>query len=220
MRGIADMKATTKQILTELLTRYPVLEDCGEALCKAAEAIIVCYRGDHKLLICGNGGSAADALHITGELMKSFILPRQMSAEDQKKFMASGADAEYLIEHLQGALPAISLVGETSLVTAYANDVAPDLTFAQQVYGYGRKGDILLALSTSGNSKNVLYACKVARAMGLFVISLTGETGGRLSVLSDVLINVPEMEAYKVQELHVPVYHALCLAAENEFFGE
>lgn len=214
------MKSTTTAILTDLLVRYPVLSCCGEAVFQAVEAILGCYRSDHKLLVCGNGGSAADALHITGELMKSFVLPRRIHAEDQNKLRASGADADYLIENLQGALPAISLVGETSLMTAYANDMAADMTFAQQVYGHSRKGDILLALSTSGNSKNVLYACKVARAMEVFVISLTGETGGKLKDVSDVLINVPEKEAYKVQELHVPVYHAICLAVENEIFGE
>ena len=170
--------------------------------------------------MCGNGGSASDALHIVGELMKSFVLPRRLDeAACQAIKAVSGEDGDLLCQNLQGALPAIALVNETSLTTAYSNDVAPDMIFAQQVFGYGNAGDVLLGISTSGNSRNVVLAAKVARAKGVGVISLTGETGGALRALSDVTVAVPERETYRVQELHLPVYHALCLILEEEFFG-
>jgi D-sedoheptulose 7-phosphate isomerase len=179
------------------------------------------WASGHKLLICGNGGSAADSLHIVAELMKGFAYPRPIPAAEAAAITAvAGADASYLNSQLQGTLPAIALVSEVALTTAFSNDVAADLIFAQQVYGYGAPGDTLLAISTSGNSRNVVYATQVARAKGLHTIALTGATGGKLATFADITIPVPETEVYKVQELHLPVYHALCLAAEEEFFGQ
>ncbi|MCM3763516.1 SIS domain-containing protein [Neobacillus niacini] len=214
------MKESTRMFVTNLVERYPVLESCSEAVSESIQLLIESYKNGNKLLTCGNGGSAADAIHIVGELMKAFVLPRKLSDEEQEKIKQVSQHSDYICKNLQGALPAISLVSETSLITAYSNDMAPDLAFAQQVYGYGQPGDVLLAISTSGNSSNVIYACEVAKAKGVKVISLTGDTGGKLKALSDVLINVPEKETYKIQELHLPVYHTICLALESEFFGE
>lgn len=176
------------------------------------------------MITCGNGGSAADAMHIVGELMKGFALPRKIT-ECRPEFVARAqelfpADVEYFKANLQGALPAVSLVGETSLLTAFANDVMPNLIFAQQIFGLGRRGDVLLAISTSGNSDNVLFAVEVAKIMGIKIVAMTGRRGGRLKHLSDVAICVPADKSHKIQEFHLPIYHMLCLAAENEFFGE
>lgn len=205
----------------ELIDRYPSLSVCAEAIEDAASLLRVCYANGGKLLVCGNGGSASDALHIVGELMKAFVLPRQVSAEEAEALLAvGGEDGAYLCQNLQRALPAISLVSEAALTTAYANDVAPELAFAQQVFGHGQKGDAFLGITTSGNSKNVLLAAKVARAKGMCVIGLTGEGGGKLAELCDVCIAVPDRETYRIQELHLPIYHALCLYLESEFFGE
>ncbi len=209
------MKASVQAIFDELYTRYPALISCSTDIEGAAALMIDGFRNGGKLLTCGNGGSASDAEHIVGELMKAFVLPRKLSKE-----MCDKLDDEYLSSNLQGALPAVSMIGESALSTAYANDCAPDLAFAQQVLGLGRDGDMLLGISTSGNSKNVVYAAKVARAQGLKVIMLTGEGGGKCAQLADIAIRVPEKETFKVQEYHLPVYHALCLAIEEEFFGE
>jgi len=214
------MKKTTTDILDHLLVRCPVLTSCADGITKSVEMIIESYTNGHKLMVCGNGGSAADSLHMVGELMKAVLLPRTLRPDEQKRINEVCGNAAYINKNLQGALPTISLVSETSLMTAYANDMAPDLVFAQQVFGYGHKGDVLFAISTSGNSKNILYASEVARAQEIPVIALTGETGGKLKSLADVLINVPETETTRIQELHLPVYHAICLALENEFFGE
>jgi D-sedoheptulose 7-phosphate isomerase len=174
-----------------------------------------------KYLICGNGGSAADSDHIVGELMKGFVLKRPIEAELKMKLELSFPDeAYYFVENLQMGISAISLMSHSALTSAFSNDRASDLIFAQQVLGYGKKGDVLLAISTSGNSKNVVYAAQIAKAMGLKVVSLTGSEGGKLRKISDVLINVPEVETYKVQEYHLPIYHIICLILENEFFGE
>lgn len=214
------MKVSTEAILNDLILRYPKLESIKEQLISSVDAMIRTYAGKGKMLICGNGGSAADALHIVGELMKGFILPRPLPEDMQQKIATAGEYGEYINNNLQSTLPAIALVGSAALESAYANDRAPDLAFAQQVYGYGSKGDIFLGISTSGNSKNVIYAAEVAKAKDLIVISLTGATGGKLKERTDYLINVPETETYMIQELHLPVYHAICLALENEFFGE
>jgi len=211
------LKKSTKQIIEKLFEKYPVLE--GIPLYKAIEEIIFCYSKKNKLLICGNGGSASDSLHIVGELMKGFLLPRKLEDKKQLKIKElSPETAEYLIDNLQEALPAISLVNEAALLTAYANDQAPDLAFAQQVLGYGNNGDILIAISTSGNSKNVLYAAQLAKIQGMKVISLTGNSGGKLKEVSDVLLNAPSDDTYIIQEYHLPIYHAICAAVENEFF--
>ena len=188
------------------------------------ETICEGFRGGGKLITCGNGGSAADALHIVGELMKGFALPRKIENFNpefvQRAQELFPADVEYFKANLQGTLPAVSLVGETSLLTAFANDVSPHLIFAQQIFGLGRSGDVLLAISTSGNSDNVLFAVEVAKIMGIKVVAMTGQRGGRLRHLSDVSICVPANSSYKIQEFHLPIYHMICLAAENEFFGE
>jgi len=215
------MKFSTLNILNDLFARHPALECCKKSIEQATRSLIDGFKNGGKLLVCGNGGSAADAQHIVGELMKAFALPRKPDAEIITKLEKMYPDsAKYLTENLQGALPAISLTGETALITACANDMAPDLGFAQQAYGYGRKNDILLAVSTSGNSRNVIYAAQVAHVVGMKVISLTGRDGGRLRDLSDVLIVAPGDETFKIQEYHRPIYHTICLAIENEFFGE
>ena len=207
--------------LNQLFGRYPALEACRQEIEAAYELLRGCFAAGGRLLVCGNGGSAADSLHIVGELMKGFALSRKLSADWEEKFKQVCPEmAPYLMENLQGALPAISLVSETALSTAYANDQAPDLSFAQQVLGQGKAGDVLLCISTSGNSTNVLYAAAVARAMELRVIGLAGQGGGRLKELSDVCICAPSKITYQIQEYHLPIYHALCLALEREFFGE
>ena len=215
------MKNSTAKKIDELLERYPALEVCREILNAATEKICASFKSGGKLMTCGNGGSAADAQHIVGELMKGFVLPREIDSDfirRAEKFFPD--DVNYFRENLQGALPAISLVGETALNTAFANDKAPDLAFAQQVFGLGKRGDVLLAISTSGNSDNVVYAVEVAKILGVTTISLTGRRGGKLKHISDVTICAPSDETFKIQELHLPIYHALCIAAENEFFGE
>ena len=207
------------QIYEELLSRYCILKTCKEEIWKAYEIIRESYQSEGTLLIAGNGGSAADAEHIVGELMKSFVKPRKISREIAERLRAIDADMGLeLADKLQEAMPAIALVDHVALSTAYLNDVDPLLGFAQQINGYGRAGDVFLAISTSGNSKNILYACTIAKAKGLKVIGLTGKNGGKLKDMSDVCIIVPENETFKIQELHLPIYHALCLMLEETFF--
>ena len=213
------MNNYSSKIIEELIERYPLLGANKDEIVKAVDCIVEAFKSGNKILCCGNGGSAADSLHIVGELMKAFVRKRKVSA-DWKEKLSSCKDSEYITANLQMALPAISLVSEAGLLTAYANDVAPDMNFAQQVFGQGKKGDVLFAISTSGNSKNVIYATEVARAMEIKVIGLTGGEGGILKSLSDVLINVPQKETFKIQELHLPVYHAICLAIEEEFYHD
>lgn len=209
----------TQSHISLLLTRYPQLEACRSDLESALELLERCYRQGGKLLICGNGGSCADAQHIVGELMKGFLKKRPLSSRQKEQMCTVCPDLpEPLLEELQGALPAISLCQESALTTAFANDVAAEAIFAQQVLGYGRPGDVLLAISTSGNAKNVGCAAQVATAIGLKVIGLTGITGGKLKSLADVCICVPEAETFRIQELHLPVYHALCAQLEEIFF--
>jgi D-sedoheptulose 7-phosphate isomerase len=207
-----------KVTIEELVERYPKLESEKEVIEKAYEIMAECYQNKGKLLVAGNGGSAADAEHIVGELMKGFVEPRKLKDDFVDKLIAVDADmGNVLGDKLQGALPAISLVGHVALSTAYLNDVDPLLGFAQQLNGYGTEGDVFLAISTSGNSKNILYACTVAKAKGMKVIGLTGGTGGKLKEMADVTIVAPETETYKIQEYHLPVYHWLCLALEERF---
>lgn len=201
-----------KGILDELYERYPQLKACEGAISKAYEILLTCCRAGGTVLTCGNGGSAADAEHIVGELMKKFRRHRAIPAE-----LAAKLPPE-LAAKLEGALPAVSLVSMSGILTAFANDVAWETAFAQQVLGLGRAGDVLIALSTSGNSVNCVNAARVAQAKGLKVVSLTGAGGGRLGELADVAIAVPETETYKIQELHLPVYHALCAAVEAALF--
>ena len=210
-----------KQLET-LIKRYPALSVCEEEIEKAYEILEECFAAGHELLIAGNGGSCADGEHIAGELMKGFKLQRKCTEEFAKKLKSIDAErGAELAEKLQGGLPTIALDNHQALNTAYVNDVENGglLTYAQQVYGYGKAGDVLLGISTSGNSKNVAYAAVVARAKGMKVIGLTGAKGGNLASVADVTIKVPETETYMIQELHLPVYHCLCLMLEERFFG-
>ncbi|MBQ7347631.1 MAG: SIS domain-containing protein [Clostridia bacterium] len=206
--------------VNELLQRYPILSECCAQIEAAIALLTECYRNGGKVLVCGNGGSASDALHIVGELMKGFVKRRRLSLEMKETLCGFSEKGEFLYKNLQGALPAISLVNEVALQTAYANDVAPVLNFAQQVWGQGNAGDVLIGITTSGNSENVIYASQVAHAKGMRVIALTGYGGGKIQACADVLIAVPERETYKIQELHLPVYHAICLALEDTFFED
>jgi D-sedoheptulose 7-phosphate isomerase len=206
--------------LAKLIDTYPDLEICLPAIERAAELLLNCYRQGGKLLVCGNGGSAADSEHIVGELMKGYLRRRPLPpAARQQLLDAFPESGNYLADHLQGALPAISLASQTALLTAYANDVAADMIFAQQVYGYGAPGDVLLGISTSGNSRNVVQAVQVARAFGLRTLGFTGQSGGLLRSICEVMVCVPREEVAAVQELQLPIYHALCALVEAEFFA-
>ena len=206
------------EIFTELVQRYPELECCIGQIEEAGKAILAAYRNKKKLLACGNGGSGADAEHIVGELMKEFYIKRPLGTEEKQALMAIDPAGEILAKHLQGALPAITLTSNIALSTAYSNDAVPELVFAQQVWGYGSPGDILLAISTSGSSKNVYYAIVAARAKGMTVIGLTGSREGTMDKLCDICIKAPATETYQVQEYHLPIYHALCRYVEQEMF--
>ena len=206
--------------LNQLIDRYPKLIICREDIMAAYELLEAAYSDRRKLLVCGNGGSASDSEHIVGELMKEFKLKRKVYSEQATALKAIDPElGQILADNLQGALPAISLTGHSSLQTAYMNDAVPELVFAQQVNGYGKPGDVFLGISTSGNSKNVLYAAVNAKAKGLKVIGLTGAKENKLMAYADVCIRVPETETYKIQELHLPVYHCLCMMLEDKFFG-
>ena len=203
-----------------LIERYPVLNQIRQTIIDAYLILEDCYQNGGKLLIAGNGGSAADAEHCVGELMKGFKLPRKPDADFAEKLKGINPElGAVLAENLQGALPAIALDGHPALTTAYMNDCEPLLCFAQQVNGYGVLGDVLLGISTSGNSKNVLYAATVAKAKGMKVIGLTGDRDSKLAEMSDVCIKAPQTETYMIQELHLPIYHCLCLMLEDRFFG-
>ena len=207
--------------LNHLIDRYPKLIVCREDILKAYNLLEAAYSNGRKLLVSGNGGSASDSEHIVGELMKEFRLKRKVYADQAEAMMAIDPEmGATLAENLQGALPAICLTGHSSLTTAFMNDANADLIFAQQVNGYGKANDIFLGISTSGNSKNVIYAAITAKAKGLKVIGLTGARESKLSKLADVCIMAPETETYKIQELHLPVYHCLCLMLEDKFFGK
>jgi len=206
------MKSATNEILDGVLSRYPALEVCRGDVVAAFEVLLAAYRSGGKVLTCGNGGSAADAGHIVGELMKCFRKRRELPAAIAAKLRPE------LAAKLEGALPAVSLVSMEGLVTAFANDVAWETAFAQQVLALARPGDVLMALSTSGNSANCVAAAEVMRAVGGRSIALTGQAASRLSAVCDVAIRVPETETFRVQELHLPVYHALCAMLEEELF--
>src|SRR5690554_4331655 len=206
-------------VLKQLFSRKKELTPLREPIMKAAEALIEAFVSGGKLLVCGNGGSSADAGHVVGELMKGFEDNRPLSAEIQNKmFQEFGEQGILLAEKLQQGLPAISLSEHTALITAISNDLGGDLIFAQQVVGYGNPGDILLGFSTSGNAQNVINAMMVAKVRGLKTIGMTGSSGGKMKEFCDILINVPETRTAYVQELHLPVYHALCLMVEHELF--
>jgi D-sedoheptulose 7-phosphate isomerase len=206
--------------IRQLIFSYPGLDVCASDIEAAFNVLRDCYRGGGKMLTCGNGGSAADAEHIVGELMKGYLLKRPIPEEMRTKLTATNPeDGDYLADHLQGGLPSISLVSQTSLLSAIANDTAADMVYAQQVYVYGREGDVLVGISTSGNSANVLRAMQVARALGLRTIGLTGRTGGKLKPLCDVCIRVPANDTTLIQERHLPIFHVLCAMLEEEFFA-
>jgi len=205
--------------IKELVQRYPKLEIIKDNIKAAFEAIKESYKNGGKLLIAGNGGSASDAEHIAGELMKTFAKKRTLPDSFVSEIKKIDSDiSEYLLPKMQPGLPAIALSGHASLNTACINDIDGNITFAQQVYGYGKEEDVLLGISTSGNSKNILYACAVAKAKKLKIVGLTGEGGGKLKQYADICICVPETETYKIQELHLPVYHIICMMLEDYFF--
>lgn len=203
-----------------LMNRYPVLEACRQEIKEAYLVMEECYEHDGKMLIAGNGGSAADSEHIAGELMKRFKTPRPVTPDIAEKLKAiDPVRGENLARNLERGLMAIPLVAHEALSTAYINDVDGLGVFAQQLFGFGRPGDVFLGISTSGNSKNVMSATVVARALGIKVIGLTGANGGELASVADVAVKVPETETYMIQELHLPVYHCWCLMLEDKFFG-
>jgi len=210
-----------KTLLPLLLERYPVLQPCQSDLSAALNLLVTAYQSGNKLLVCGNGGSAADTEHIVAELMKGFLKRRPIPSADVAQLEATGkTDGKAIALRLQGALAAISLASPVSLTSAIANDIDFEMIFAQQVYGLGRRGDVLLGISTSGTSKNVLNAVIVAKALGLGTIVLTGRSGGQLAPLADVSIKVPADDIAEIQELHLPVYHWLSTELEETFFSD
>ena len=207
------------QQLDDLIDRYPRLEPLKSNIKQAYDIIVESFVKGGKLLIAGNGGSSADAEHMVGELMKSFVKKRKLPEEYIRELEKIDTEiAKYLSSRLQPGLPAISLSGHASLNTACINDINGELTFVQQLYGYAKEDDVFLGISTSGNAKNLLYAAVAAKAKKIKVIALTGGSGGRIKDFADVSIVVPETETYKIQELHMPVYHCLCLMIEDRFF--
>lgn len=207
------------RILDELLDRYPSLVEQRESIIGVYNVLEESYANGGKLLVAGNGGSAADSEHIVGELMKAFIKPRKLDESLQNKLKSIDDKlGQVLADNLQGALPAIAVTGHVGLSTAYLNDCNPLLSFAQQVNGFGNEGDVFLGISTSGNSENILYALVTAKAKGMKTVGLSGRDGGKMRELCDAIIIAPETETFKIQELHLPIYHALCLMLEARFF--
>lgn len=212
------MKNETLRIFNELFRRYPCLNCIKKEILQAYDLLIKTIYEKKKIIICGNGGSAADSEHIVGELMKSFRKKRPIDKEIYSKLSAFGAEGEKLQNSLEGVIRAVSLTSHISLSTAFANDREPSAVFAQQLYGIADVGDVLIAISTSGNSENCVLAATLAKVTGVTVIAMTGEEESRLSRLSDIPIEVPETETYKIQELHLPIYHCLCAMIEEEIF--
>ena len=215
------MKKIVKNELEELIRRYPQLDVCKKDIEKAYLLLQKTYDKNGKLLIAGNGGSAADSEHIAGELMKRFKITRPIGKEFAEKLMKIDPErGDRLVKNLEMPLRAVPLTSHIAITTAYMNDADATGVFAQQMLGFGNEGDVFLAISTSGNSENIISACVVAKAMGIKIIGLTGEKESKLSKYSDICIRVPETETYKIQELHLPVYHALCLMLESNYFGK
>ena len=215
------MKKIVKNELDELIRRYPQLAVCKKDIEKAYLLLQKTYDKNGKLLIAGNGGSAADSEHIAGELMKRFKITRPINKELADKLMKIDPErGERLVKNLEMPLRAVPLTSHIAITTAYMNDADATGVFAQQMLGFGNEGDVFLAISTSGNSENIISACVVAKAMGIKIIGLTGEKESKLSKYADICIRVPETETYKIQELHLPVYHALCLMLESNYFGK
>lgn len=208
-----------KKHIEALILRYPDLKDISSDLEKAFDIWQMSFATGNKTLVCGNGGSASDSEHIVGELMKGFLSRRPLDDDLREQMQtAYGDHGIYLANHLQGALPAISLSSQLGLLTAYGNDVAFDMVYAQQVYGYGQPGDVLVGLSTSGNSANVVHAVQIAKLRSVRTIGFTGSGGGKLAELCDVTIKVPDDETYRIQERHLAIYHTLCIMLEETFF--
>lgn len=208
-----------ESLLTRFFQKYECLKSCETSIIQAFELLKSSYKQKGKLLICGNGGSASDSDHIVGELMKGFMHTRPLAEKQQEAWENRfGESGQYLAQHLQGALPAISLANQQALNTAFSNDVAADLIFAQQVYGYGNEQDVVLGISTSGNSRNVVYALQTAQLLGIRTITLTGKAGGEMCHYSDAAIKVPVESTPEIQELHLPIYHLLCKLLEKHFF--
>ncbi len=212
------MDGTIRPEVEALLARLPALEDCRGDITAATDMLIACFRRGGQVLLCGNGGSAADCGHIAGELLKGFLRRRPLTEAQRQAFAAQGEESAALADRLQRGLPAIDLTAHGALLTAALNDIGGEDVFAQQVVAFGRPGDVLLGLSTSGGAANVCNALRAARALGLGTIALTGQRGGAAASLADVAIRVPADETYRVQEYHLPVYHALCAAVEAVFF--
>lgn len=209
------------EIIDDLFIRYPGLSECREAIASANALLTECYTAGGKVLTCGNGGSCSDSGHIVGELMKGFEKKRPVSSAEANRFRELfGDEGARMAECIQSSLPAISLPDQSAVISAYANDVQPDMVYAQLVYGYGKSGDVLIAMSTSGNSSNVVKAAMAAKVRGMKVIAFSGRKECRMDGLADVVIHVPETRTAYIQELHLPVYHALCAACESHFFRE
>ena len=215
------MKESVKKIFDDLFIRYAALEPLTDQIRASFDALKKCYSSGGKVLACGNGGSASDSEHIVGELMNKFYCKRPVSSDLRERLRAitDTASADYLADHLETPLPAISLVSQTALITAVANDISSEMIFAQQVLGYARPGDILFAFSTSGNSPNILNAVNVARACNMITIGFTGQQGGKLKDICDITIRVPAQKTFIIQEHHFPIYHCLCMMIEEEIFG-
>ena len=215
------MKAYTKSLIESFFLKFPNLIYLKDAMEESIVLMTSKIRSGGKILICGNGGSASDSEHIAGELLKEFYIKRPINKEFRERLLeVYGEEGRALAENLQGAIPAISLISQTGFLSAFGNDAKPELSYAQEVFAYGNPGDMLIAISTSGNAKNVCYAAMMAKSLDVFVLSLTGENGGNLRKYSDILLHVPETETYLVQELHLPLYHLLCRGIEYEIFGE
>lgn len=208
-------------MVIDLYTQNPALAGCKDDIEAARELLISTYQNGGKVLLCGNGGSCADCDHIVGELLKGFLLRREPPKELKDKIMALDLEGcAHLAENLQMGLPAISLHSQTALLSAFSNDVSADTVYAQTLLGLAKEGDLVICLSTSGNSKNVVYAAMLAKALGVKILSMTGEKASKLSEISDVTIRVPSSDTYRVQEYHLPVYHYLCAEVENAFFSK
>ena len=219
--NMANLEERVSAHLDRLVSRYPALSAIREEIEAAYRLMAESYEGGGKLLVAGNGGSAADSEHIVGELMKRFRLPRPIPADLAVRLSTvDPVRGAALAKSLEGALPAIPLVAHQALTTAFMNDAASVDVYAQQLLGYGRPGDVFLGISTSGNSENILHAAVAAKALGLRTVGLTGASGGELAALCDVTVKAPAAETYMAQEYHLPIYHCWCLMLEERFFGE